>query len=119
MIRGTFLPFKHLRFKLLERCPSPIKGLVVIDEIQRRPDLFPVLRVLADRRGTPARFLILGGASGNLMRQTSESLAGRIERIVIGGFSLAELGSGAEQQLWPRGGLPLSYLADNCLESIR
>ncbi|MDJ0887012.1 MAG: ATP-binding protein [Desulfobacterales bacterium] len=96
----------------------PLKGLVVIDEIQRRADLFPVLRVLADRRGTPARFLILGSASGNLMRQTSESLAGRMERVIIGGFSLAELGSQAEPPLWLRGGLPLSYLAENNTDSI-
>jgi predicted AAA+ superfamily ATPase len=96
----------------------PLRGLVVIDEIQRRPDLFPVLRVLADRKGSPARFLVLGSASGNLMRQTSESLAGRMERIVIGGFSLAELGYEAEQQLWLRGGLPLSFLAENDVESI-
>ena len=96
----------------------PLNGLVVIDEIQRRPDLFPVLRVLADRRKTPARFLILGSASGNLMRQTSESLAGRMERIVIGGFSLAELGSEAEAQLWIRGGLPPSYLAGSHVDSI-
>lgn len=95
----------------------PLKGLVVIDEIQRRPDLFPVLRVLADRGGTPARFLILGSASGNLMRQTSESLAGRMERIVIGGFSLAELGSEADQQLWLRGGFPLSFLAESDVNS--
>ena len=96
----------------------PLKGLVVIDEIQRRPDLFPVLRVLADRRRAPARFLILGSASGNLLRQTSESLAGRMERIVIGGFSLTELGSEAEQQLWLRGELPLSFLAENEINSI-
>ena len=96
----------------------PLKGLVVIDEIQRRPDLFPVLRVLADRRGAPARFLILGSASGNLMRQTSESLAGRMERIAIGGFSLAELGPKAEQNLWLRGGLPLSYLSESNVNSI-
>jgi len=96
----------------------PLKGLVVIDEIQRRPDLFPVLRVLADRRDTPAQFLILGSASGDLMHQTSESLAGRMERIVIGGFSLAELGSEAEQQLWLRGGLPLSFLAESDVNSI-
>jgi predicted AAA+ superfamily ATPase len=95
----------------------PLTGLIVIDEIQRRPDLFPVLRVLSDRRDTPARFLILGSASGNLMRQTSESLAGRMERIVIGGFSMAELGSQAEQQLWLRGGLPLSFLAESDLNS--
>jgi uncharacterized protein len=96
----------------------PLKGLVVIDEIQRRPDLFPVLRVLSDRKDSPARFLILGSASGNLMRQTSESLAGRMERIVIGGFSIAELGSEAEDDLWFRGGLPLSFLASNETDSI-
>jgi predicted AAA+ superfamily ATPase len=96
----------------------PLKGLVVIDEVQRRPDLFPVLRVLSDRIDTPARFLILGSASGNLMRQTSESLAGRMERIAIGGFSIAELGSKDEQQLWLRGGLPLSFLAESDVNSI-
>jgi predicted AAA+ superfamily ATPase len=96
----------------------PLQGLIVIDEIQRRPDLFPVLRVLSDRKGTPARFLILGSASGDLMRQTSESLAGRMERIVIGGFSLAELGREAEQQLWLRGGLPLSFLSESDYNSI-
>ena len=96
----------------------PLKGLVVIDEIQRRPDLFPILRVLADRRDTPARFLILGSASGALMRQTSESLAGRMERLVIGGFSLSELSSEAEQRLWLRGGLPLSYLAGSNVDSL-
>jgi predicted AAA+ superfamily ATPase len=96
----------------------PLKGLVVIDEIQRRPDLFPVLRVLSDRRGTPARFLILGSASGNLMRQTSESLAGRIERIAIGGFSLAEAGFESEHRLWLRGGLPPSFLAESDVNSI-
>ncbi len=57
----------------------PLKGLVVIDEVQRRPDLFPVLRVLADRKAILARFLILGSASGDLLRQSSESLAGRME----------------------------------------
>ena len=72
---------------------EPLEGLVVIDEVQRRPDLFPVLRVLADRRKRAARFLILGSASGDLLRQSSESLAGRMERIEIGGFTLAELGA--------------------------
>jgi predicted AAA+ superfamily ATPase len=96
---------------------SPLRGLVVIDEVQRRPDLFPVLRVLADRKGDLARFLVLGSASGNLLRQTSESLAGRMERMTIGGFSLAELGGRAEQQLWLRGGFPLSYLAPTDADS--
>ncbi|MCC7107221.1 MAG: ATP-binding protein [Chloroflexi bacterium] len=89
----------------------PLTGLVVIDEVQRRPDLFVALRVLADRASTPARFLILGSASGDLMRQSSESLAGRMERIVIGGFSLPELGADAERTLWRRGAFPRSYLA--------
>ncbi len=90
---------------------DPLRGLVVIDEIQRRPDLFPVLRVLADRRGPPARFLILGSASGDLMRQSVESLAGRMERIALGGFTLAELGPESAPRLWRRGGFPLAYLA--------
>jgi len=88
-----------------------LEGLVVIDEVQRRPELFPVLRVLADRSEPKARFLLLGSASGELLRQSSESLAGRIERVIMGGFSLQELGSEAEQSLWLRGGLPPSYLA--------
>ena len=90
---------------------EPLNGLVVIDEIQRRPGLFPVLRVLADRRTRPARFLILGSASGELLRQSSETLAGRIERIEIGGFTLAELGPDAIEMLWRRGGFPRAFLA--------
>jgi len=96
----------------------PLTGFVVIDEVQRRPELFPALRVLADRRNAPARFLILGSASGDLLRQSSESLAGRIERVTIGGFSLAELGAEAEQSLWLRGGFPLSQLAGSDAESM-
>ncbi|HEY5474918.1 MAG TPA: ATP-binding protein [Candidatus Limnocylindrales bacterium] len=88
-----------------------LEGLVVIDEVQRRPDLFPMLRVLVDRSPSSARFLILGSASGDLLRQTSESLAGRAERITIGGFSLDEVGAGSLEDLWRRGGFPLSYLA--------
>ncbi len=96
----------------------PLKGLVVIDEIQRRPDLFPVLRVLADRKAVPARFLILGSASGDLLRQSSESLAGRMEYVTIGGFTLSELGAPAEPTLWRRGGFPLSYLAKTENDSL-
>ena len=95
----------------------PLRGLVVIDEVQRRPDLFPALRVLADREHAPARFLLLGGASGALQRQTSESLAGRVERLTMGGFGLAELKPGAEERLWLRGGFPLSYLATSEADS--
>src|SRR5271163_2474708 len=71
----------------------PLRRLVVIDEIQRRPDLFPLLRVLADRKPLPARFLILGSASPELLKQSSESLAGRLEIIEIGGFTLPEVGA--------------------------
>src|SRR5512144_3040765 len=73
-----------------------LRGLVVIDEIQRRPDLFPVLRVLADRMPLPARFLILGSASPELLRQSSESLAGRISIVTMDGFSLREVGANAQ-----------------------
>ncbi len=97
---------------------NPLKGLVVIDEVQRRPDLFPVLRVLADRKNLPARFLVLGSASGDLLRQTSESLAGRMERVTIGGFMLSEVGNETEQMLWLRGGFPLSLLARNEEDSM-
>ncbi len=90
---------------------EPLTGSVVIDEIQRRPDLFPVLRVLADRRDQPATFLVLGSASGELLRQSAESLAGRMELVTIGGFSLAELGFDMAERLWMRGGFPLSCLA--------
>lgn len=95
-----------------------LKGLVVIDEIQRRPNLFPVLRVLADRKSRPTRFLILGSASGDLLRQSSESLAGRVEHIQLGGFSLRELGGEAGDKLWRRGGFPLSYLARSETDSM-
>jgi predicted AAA+ superfamily ATPase len=95
-----------------------LPGLIVIDEVQRRPDLFPVLRVLVDRAANPSRFLILGSASGDLERQSSESLAGRRERITIGGFSLGELGGEAASGLWRRGGFPLSYLARNEADSL-
>lgn len=88
-----------------------LRGVVVIDEIQHRPDLFQVLRVLADRKPLPARFLILGSASPNLLRQSSESLAGRIEIIPVGGFSLEEVGASSLKRHWQRGGLPLSFLA--------
>lgn len=90
---------------------APLRGVVVIDEIQRRPELFPVLRVLADRRPLPARMLILGSASPDLLKQSSETLAGRIEKIELTGFGLAEVGAGAFRRLWRRGGFPPSYLA--------
>lgn len=95
-----------------------LHGLVVIDEVQRRPELFPTLRVLADRASSSARFLILGSASGDLLRQSSESLAGRTERIEIGGFDLQELGSDSLPSLWQRGGFPVSFLAASDEDSL-
>lgn len=88
-----------------------LTGLVVIDEVQRRPDLFPALRVLADRPGVPCRFLVLGSASPALLRQSSESLAGRIAYLQVGGFLLDEVSPGHAGALWLRGGFPRSFLA--------
>ncbi len=90
-----------------------LKGLVVIDEIQRLPELFPVLRVLVDRPKSPARFLVLGSASPELLRQGSESLAGRIAYYELGGFSLGDVGIKNYRRLWLRGGFPRSYLASS------
>lgn len=90
-----------------------LRGLVVIDEVQRSPELFPVLRVLADRRPLPARFLVLGSASPELLRQSSETLAGRIAFVEMGGFGLPEVDAPAVRRLWWRGGFPRSYLARN------
>lgn len=90
---------------------ADLKGLVVIDEIQRRPDIFPVLRVLADRRPRRARFLVLGSASPELLHQSSETLAGRIAFYTLDGFHLDEVGVDKLDRLWLRGGFPLSFLA--------
>jgi uncharacterized protein len=95
-----------------------LQGIVVIDEVQRRPDLFPILRVLADRQPLSARFLILGSASKTLLRQASESLAGRIETVSMSGFSMAELGTAMQQSHWLRGGFPPSYLAQTEPDSL-
>ena len=88
-----------------------LRGLVVIDEVQRLPELFPVLRVLSDRPGTPARFLLLGSASPHLVRGVTESLAGRVAFVDMQGFSLDDVGPTAERMLWFRGGFPRSFLA--------
>ncbi len=97
---------------------APLKGLVVIDEVQRRPELFPVLRVLLDRKPLPAKFLILGSASPELLKQSSETLAGRIETMNMEGFGLGEVGDRQAQRLWLRGGFPLSFLAKNDANSL-
>jgi hypothetical protein len=95
-----------------------LKGIVVIDEIQRRPELFPILRVLADRKPLPARFLICGSASPQLLRQSSESLAGRIETVGMSGFKLSEVGASAKEKHWLRGASPLSFSARSESESF-
>lgn len=94
-----------------------LEGLVVIDEIQRQPNLFPVLRVLVDRPKSATRFLVLGSASPDLLRQSSETLAGRIFYHELGGFCLEEVGIENYMQRWLRGGFPRSYLARTHAES--
>lgn len=91
----------------------PLTGLVVLDEIQLRPDLFPLLRVLADRENTPARFLILGSAAPELMRHTSETLAGRVAFHELDGLALDELikDLAVLDERWLRGGFPRALLA--------
>ncbi|MAE70562.1 MAG: hypothetical protein CME06_08855 [Gemmatimonadetes bacterium] len=90
----------------------PLTGLVVLDEIQRLPDVFGLLRVLVDRPERPARFLILGSASPELLRQGSETLAGRITFLELSGFDLKEVGPDQADRLWIRGGFPRSFLAN-------
>ncbi len=96
-----------------------LEGLVVIDEIQRIPELFPVLRVLVDRPGNPTRFLVLGSAGPDLLRQSSETLAGRIAYHELPPLRLDEVGVEAMEPLWLRGGFPLSYLAADESRSLR
>ncbi len=90
---------------------EPLRGLVILDEIQRQPELFPLLRVLADRRPVPARFLVLGSASPDMLRQSSETLAGRISYYELPGLSLPEVRMKNQSRLWLRGGFPSSYTA--------
>ena len=89
------------------------RGLIIIDEIQHRPELFPALRVLVDRPDNSARFLLLGSASPMLVRGVSETLAGRTSFVDMAGFTLEEVGSSEWRQLWLRGGFPRSWLADS------
>ena len=103
----------------VERLTTPVlalqglEGLVVIDEIQHRPELFPVLRVLVDRESCRARFLVLGSASRDLIRQGSESLAGRIQFVDVPPFGLQETGVAQVDRLWLRGGFPPAFLASS------
>ncbi len=95
-----------------------LRGLIILDEIQRRPEIFPTLRVLADRRPRRVRFLVLGSASPDLLRQGSESLAGRIHYHELKGLSLSDVGRTRLKRLWLRGGFPRSFLARSETESV-
>ena len=106
-------PLDLARLEAPRQTLGALEGLVVIDEIQRRPDLFPLLRVLADREGTPARFLILGSASLDLVKGVSESLAGRVGFVDQGGFDATEVGVDRLTTLWLRGGFPESFLSES------
>ena len=88
-----------------------LRGTIVLDEVQRAPELFPVLRVLSDERPLRRRLLVLGSASPQLLRQSSESLAGRLRVIEMSGFTLDECGRKRTERRWLRGGFPNSFLA--------
>lgn len=113
------LPAQLMKLDNPQQALEKLKGLIIIDEIQRRPDLFTLMRVLADRRPLPSRFLILGSASGALLHQSSESLAGRIAYIELGGFGIKEVGVQEQDKLWIRGGFPESFLAKSEEVSFR
>ncbi len=110
-------------FELLRTSPKQFleqqTGLIIIDEIQVMPEIFNVLRVLADQSGSDRKFLILGSAAPDLIRNSSESLAGRIRFIDLTGFKLEETGSDTFQDLWLRGGFPRSYLASDIKQSFQ
>ncbi len=97
---------------------EPLRGLIVIDEVQRLPDLFPVLRVLLDRPDSPSKFLLLGSASPEIIRGTSESLAGRVALLELTGFDITEVGATQWRDLWVRGGFPRSTLANTDADSL-
>ena len=100
------------------RTLEELSNLVVIDEVQRQPQLFELLRVLADRPDNPARFLLLGSASPYLVKGVSESLAGRIGFVDLSGFDLREVGTEHRDRLWVRGGFPRSFLSDDASVSM-
>lgn len=95
------------------------RGLVILDEIHQRPDLMPLLRVLADRKPSPCRFLLLGSASPDLMKKCSETLAGRVYFVDMGGFTLGETGVERQTELWVRGGFPNAFLAPDEPSSLK
>lgn len=99
------------RLDRAEQTLGRLSGLAIIDEVQRLPALFETVRVLVDRPDNDARFLLLGSASPALVKGVSESLAGRVGLVDLGGFDLREVAADPWQMLWLRGGFPRSYLA--------
>jgi predicted AAA+ superfamily ATPase len=95
-----------------------LRGLVVLDEVQRKPDIFEVIRVLVDRPRSGARFLLLGSASPHITRGVSETLAGRIRFVEMGGLDVREVGPARHARLWLRGGFPRSFLAASERQSL-
>ncbi|OPY10177.1 MAG: hypothetical protein A4E68_00021 [Syntrophaceae bacterium PtaB.Bin095] len=106
-------PETPLRPDIAKTVLRDLTGLIIIDEFQRQPELFPILRVLADRSPNPSKFLVLGSSSLDLVRGISESLAGRVAYVNIGGLTLDETGPGTVNGLWLRGGFPRSFLAES------
>lgn len=121
-VKSSFLdiesPTDRAKLQNPELYLKNISGLIILDEIQLMPELFPVLRVLSDQSPTNGRFLILGSASPDLIKNASESLAGRVEFIDLQGFNIVETGNSSLDRLWVRGGFPLSYLAEKEEDSI-
>jgi hypothetical protein len=111
-------PVDNRRLSAPMRTLEGLTDLVVIDEVQRRPDLFELLRVLVDRPQNATLFLLLGSASPQLVKGVSESLAGRIGFVDLSGFNLGEVGDEHQDRLWIRGGFPRSFLADDNSASI-
>lgn len=111
-------PSDRQRLQNPELLLGTLSGLVIMDEIQLVPELFSVLRVMADRPGQSAQYLILGSASPHIIRRASETLAGRIEFIDMSGFDLDEAGAINSNDLWLRGGFPRSFLANNEADSL-
>jgi len=107
-----------IRLQNPELMLGSLKGLAILDEIQEMPGLFKVLRVLVDRPMNRTRFLILGSASPDIIKNASESLAGRLEFVELSGFTLQEINAASEQALWLRGGFPRSFLADSDEDSM-
>ena len=118
-------PPHALRLEQPVQTLEALEGLVVIDEVQLKPSLFPLLRVLMDRLDTPGQFLLLGSASPTLLSKAGESLLGRVETFDVGGFDLSEVSADqggytdeAAARLWLRGGFPRAYLAANDEDSM-